>query len=41
LLSIGAGWRWLSGWSFLAKFDSELSGSSQTYAGTAQLRYSW
>jgi uncharacterized protein with beta-barrel porin domain len=41
LLSIGAGWRWLSGWSFLAKFDSELSGSSQTYAGTARLRYTW
>jgi uncharacterized protein with beta-barrel porin domain len=41
LMSIGGGWRWLGGWSFLAKFDSELSGSTRVYAGTGRLRYIW
>jgi len=41
LLTSGAEWRWRSGWTVLAKFDSELSGGSQTYTGTARLRYAW
>ena len=28
-------------WSVIARFDTELSGSSQTYAGTGTLRYMW
>jgi outer membrane autotransporter protein len=41
LMSNGAEWRWRNGWSFLAKFDGELARGSQTYAGTARLRYAW
>ena len=29
------------GWSFLAKFDGEFAGGSQTYTGTARVKYSW
>ena len=28
-------------WSVLAKFDGEFAKSSQTYAGTGTLRYTW
>jgi uncharacterized protein with beta-barrel porin domain len=41
LLTNGAEWRWRTGWSFLAKFDGEVAGGSQTYRGTARLRYAW
>jgi uncharacterized protein with beta-barrel porin domain len=41
LLTNGAEWRLRSGWSFLAKFDGEFAGSSQTYSGTARLRHTW
>jgi outer membrane autotransporter protein len=41
LLTSGAEWRWRNGWSFLAKFDGEFAGGSQTYTGTAQLRHAW
>jgi uncharacterized protein with beta-barrel porin domain len=41
LLTGGTEWRWRNGWSFLAKFDGEFAGGSQTYAGTAQLRHTW
>jgi hypothetical protein len=30
-----------NGWSVMAKLDSEYAKSSQTYTGTAKLRYSW
>jgi outer membrane autotransporter protein len=41
LLSGGAEWRLASGFSLMAKFDSELSGRTTTYAGTGRLRYTW
>ena len=41
LLSGGAEWRLASGFSLVAKFDSELSGRTTTYAGTGRLRYTW
>jgi outer membrane autotransporter protein len=41
LLTDGAEWRWRNGLSLLAKFDGEFAGGSQTYAGTARLRYAW
>ena len=41
LVTAGAEWRWTGGWSFLAKFDGEFSGGSDTYTGTARLKYSW
>jgi hypothetical protein len=28
-------------WSLLVKFDGEFAPSSQTYAGTGTLRYTW
>jgi outer membrane autotransporter protein len=41
LLTNGAEWRWRSRWSLLVKFDGEFAGRSQTYAGTARVRYAW
>jgi uncharacterized protein with beta-barrel porin domain len=41
LLTGGLEWRWRNGWSFLAKLDGELGAGSQSYAGTARLRYAW
>jgi T5SS/PEP-CTERM-associated repeat protein len=41
LLSVGAEYRLASNVSFGAKFDGEFSGRSQTYAGTASVRYVW
>lgn len=33
--------RLTANWSLLAKFDGELAGGSQTYAGTGTVRYTW
>jgi outer membrane autotransporter protein len=41
LTSAGAELRYRSGWSLLAKFDGELAGNSQTYAGTGTVQYRW
>jgi outer membrane autotransporter protein len=41
LLSAGAEWRYWSGWSFAARFDSELSDRSRGYGGTGVVRYVW
>jgi outer membrane autotransporter protein len=41
LASAGAELFMTPAWSVLARFDTELSGSSQTYAGTGTLRYTW
>jgi uncharacterized protein with beta-barrel porin domain len=41
LVTAGAEWRSGNGWSFMAKFDSELAGSSQAYTGTARVKYAW
>lgn len=41
LLTNGAEWCWHNNWSFLAKFDGEFASGSQTYTGTARLRYVW
>lgn len=41
LASVGAELHVTTRWSVLAKFDGEFAKSSQTYAGTGSLRYSW
>ena len=41
LLTAGAEWRWRNGWSAMAKFDGEFASRSQTYTGTARVKYSW
>jgi outer membrane autotransporter protein len=41
LVSAGAELRLASGVSLLGKFDGEFANNSQTYAGTATLRYTW
>jgi len=41
LASIGAEFHMTTRWSALAKFDGEFAKSSQTYAGTGKLRYTW
>jgi len=41
LLTAGSELALRSGWSVMAKFDSELARGSHTYAGTARLRYAW
>jgi outer membrane autotransporter protein len=41
LLSAGSEWRLASNISVLAKFDGEFANQSQTYSGTARLRYTW
>jgi uncharacterized protein with beta-barrel porin domain len=41
LLSLGAELRLANGLAFLAKFDGEFAGGSQTYAGSGAVRYSW
>jgi uncharacterized protein with beta-barrel porin domain len=41
LLTAGAEWRWHAGWSVMAKFDDELSSSSETYDVTATLKHTW
>jgi outer membrane autotransporter protein len=41
LVTAGAEWRSSNGWSFMAKFDSELAAGSQTYTGTARVKYAW
>ena len=41
LLTAGAEWRWRSGWSAMAKFDGEFASRTQTYTGTARIKYSW
>jgi len=41
LASAGAQMSFTNGISLLGRFDSELSQHSQTYIGTAQLRYTW
>jgi outer membrane autotransporter protein len=41
LVTAGAEWRLARGISILAKFDGEFADGSQTYSGTARLRYTW
>lgn len=41
LVSIGGELHMTTHWSALAKFDGEFASSSQTYAGTGTLRYTW
>jgi uncharacterized protein with beta-barrel porin domain len=41
LATAGAEWRWRDGWSIMAKFDGEFAKGSDSYGGTAQIRYSW
>jgi outer membrane autotransporter protein len=41
LVTAGAEWRWTNNWSFLAKFDGELAKASNTYTGTARVKFSW
>lgn len=41
LMTAGAEWRFGNGVSVMAKFDGEFAERSQTYAGTARLRYAW
>jgi uncharacterized protein with beta-barrel porin domain len=41
LASVGAELHMTARWSVLAKFDGEFAKSSQTYAGTGTLRYTW
>jgi len=41
LVTAGAEWRLAKGVSILAKFDGEFADGSQTYSGTARLRYTW
>jgi hypothetical protein len=32
---------WLNGWSAAAKFEGEFSNVTQSYAGSATVRYAW
>jgi outer membrane autotransporter protein len=41
IASAGIEWRFLNGLAFGAKFDGEFAARSQTYAGTATVRYTW
>jgi outer membrane autotransporter protein len=41
LTSVGAQLWFTPNWSLLAKFDGEFAQSTQTYAGSGTLRYSW
>jgi uncharacterized protein with beta-barrel porin domain len=41
LLSAGSQLSMRNGWSVMAKLDTEFAQHSQTYIGTAQLRYTW
>jgi hypothetical protein len=41
LVAAGAEWRPLNGWSVLAKFEGELANRSETYIGTARVKYAW
>jgi T5SS/PEP-CTERM-associated repeat protein/autotransporter-associated beta strand protein len=41
LISAGIGYAFAQGWSVAADFDGEFSGSTNSYAGRAQLRRSW
>jgi uncharacterized protein with beta-barrel porin domain len=41
LLSAGSQLSMRNGWSVMAKLDTEFARHSQTYIGTAQLRYTW
>jgi uncharacterized protein with beta-barrel porin domain len=41
LTSLGAQLFMTTNWTLLAKFDGEFAPDSQTYAGSATLRYTW
>lgn len=41
LVSVGVDWYLNRDWKLLAKFDGEFAKSSDLYAGTVALRYSW
>jgi outer membrane autotransporter protein len=41
LLTAGAKYSLSSGWTVVAKFDSELTGNSSIYSGSGTLRYTW
>jgi hypothetical protein len=41
LVAAGAEWRGRNGWSVLAKFEGELANRSETYIGTARVKYAW
>jgi uncharacterized protein with beta-barrel porin domain len=41
LVTAGAQYRMLNGWSFLAKFDGEFSSTTSVYAGTGMVKKTW
>ncbi len=41
LLTAGAELRLANGWAVMGKFDGEFANGSQTYTGTARVRYAW
>jgi outer membrane autotransporter protein len=41
LTSVGLEYRMRTGWSMRVKFDGEFGKGTETYAGTARLRYAW
>jgi outer membrane autotransporter protein len=41
LVTAGAEWRFMGGWSLMARFDGEFGQGAQTYTGTERVRYAW
>jgi hypothetical protein len=41
LVAASAEWRGRNGWSVLAKLEGELANRSETYIGTARVKYAW
>jgi uncharacterized protein with beta-barrel porin domain len=41
VVTAGAELRLVSGWALMGKFDGEFGSATQTYAGTARVRYVW
>jgi outer membrane autotransporter protein len=41
VVTAGAELRLTSGWGLMGKFDGEFGSGTQTYAGTARVRYVW
>ncbi|MBV8746702.1 MAG: autotransporter outer membrane beta-barrel domain-containing protein, partial [Xanthobacteraceae bacterium] len=41
VVTAGAELRLASGWALMGKFDGEFGSGTQTYAGTARVRYAW
>jgi hypothetical protein len=41
VVTAGAELRMAGGWALMGKFDGEFGSGTQTYAGTARMRYVW